>query len=153
MSSGTATAGAAQTDGAAASGGEGASPVAAAPEDAELEATDTQLPEEDASAQTVSRADFLSSMKTALPKLICSKGEYFRQCFDVDEKTCLGTASRATHVCLTQYEPQLPEMLKQPEDGRRWGSEIGSCTGRTFETVLLKQKKKSKKCDDPNAWF
>jgi len=44
------------------------------------------------------------------------------------------------------------DFLKQPEDGRLWGTKIGSCTGTSYDATLLAKKINSAKCNNKSAW-
>lgn len=49
-------------------------------------------------------------------------------------------------------EKDLPEVLKQPEDGSKWGTTVGACVGRAYELKHLGRRVHSEKCDDPSKW-
>jgi hypothetical protein len=105
-----------------------------------------------ATADMVSKADWLEVMKTALPVAFCQDQGYFRTCFNLGAEECESTAQSATRVCLAQFEAKVPAMLNQPADGTAWGQKIGGCAGNTFEMTRAKQKVDSPKCNDPSAW-
>jgi hypothetical protein len=105
-----------------------------------------------ANAVEVSREDWMNGMTTALPAYFCKADQYFRQCFDVTQVECEETALSTTRVCLAKNKSKIPARLKQPEDGTRWGTVIGSCAGSNYEIVLQKKRINNKKCNDPNAW-
>jgi hypothetical protein len=105
-------------------------------------------------APDVPKKEWLESMKSLLPALLCKKTGYFRHCFRVDEDECLEEALRATKICLLKSGDDIPETLHQPSDGAKWGKEAGACTGGTLELALTTEKKKKalKKCDDSSKW-
>jgi len=102
--------------------------------------------------QTVTKAKFMEVMKTALPSAFCKDKMYFRQCFKITEDECIQEALRDTKICLTSEAGKLPDILNQPQDGQKYGREIGSCAGATFSTTLGGKKIDSPLCNDPKKW-
>ena len=47
---------------------------------------------------------------------------------------------------------QLPRKLGQPDEGRAWGTKIGSCAGASYDVTLASKKVQSQKCADPSVW-
>jgi len=43
--------------------------------------------------------------------------------------------------CLQLLEPKFPQVFNQPQDGTKWGQEVGTCVGQTFATLMADQKK------------
>jgi hypothetical protein len=70
--------------------------------------------------QEVSKADWIETMKTALPTGFCADGTPFRTCFEVTQEQCEDAAASATRLCLKKFQRQIPAKLKQPEDGTKW---------------------------------
>ncbi len=103
-------------------------------------------------AQEVPKDMWIAQMQTALPEHFCSPDQYFRQCFDVVESRCRTVGAEATNACLRQYEKKIPNKLKQPVDGTKWGTQIGSCAGNAYEATLINQRISSAKCNNPNNW-
>ena len=103
-------------------------------------------------AQKISKGEWLLGMKTGLPAYFCQEAQYFRECFTVDVIECENVASSATRLCLNELESQIPEILNQPNDGRFWGSKVGTCAGRTYETTLIKKRISSDKCNNISNW-
>lgn len=102
----------------------------------------------------VTRSQFIEAMRTSLPNAFCREDQYFRKCFNVTEDDCIREGLRATKTCLLSMESQIPQKLKQPEDGRTWGEKIGQCAGTAYESSLGADKKKleTKDCKDPSKW-
>ncbi len=96
--------------------------------------------------QTVSRADWMETMKTALPTAFCADDTPFRTCFEVTQEQCEETVASAVRVCLKKLQSKIPARLKQPEDGTKWGQKVGECAGNSYTAVLAKKKLKTKEC-------
>ena len=96
--------------------------------------------------QQVSRADWIETMKTALPTAFCAEGAPFRTCFTVTQEECEDAAASATRVCLKKFQRQIPARLKQPEDGTKWGQKVGVCVGVSYAAALASKKLKTKEC-------
>jgi hypothetical protein len=105
-----------------------------------------------APSNTISRGEWMKGMKTALPTAFCKDGMYFRECFQVTQEVCEKTALSATRVCLESMKDDIPEALKQPEDGQLWGTKVGACAGNGYEATLVAKRIKSDKCNDAAAW-
>ena len=112
---------------------------------------DTQ-PVESQSTMIVDRDTWVNAFETALPVALCKSGSYFTSCFSVTQVECEQMAASATRVCLGKVRKQLPAKFHQPDEGRAWGSKIGSCAGTAYETAIPNKKIHNPKCDDPNAW-
>lgn len=102
----------------------------------------------------VPRDKWSDMMVTALPTIYCRPEGFFRSCFTLDENACLDHAMRATKSCLLKIGPDLPATLKQPEDGRAWGTKVGECAGPTMEIALsgVAKKNADPKCRDGSQW-
>ena len=103
-------------------------------------------------AIVVDRDSWVAQFEVALPVALCKPGTYFRACFAVTPAVCEQAAASATRVCLTKVKKQLPPRLRQPDDGRAWGTKIGSCAGSAYEVALSTKKIQSQKCNDPSVW-
>ncbi|HET6922294.1 MAG TPA: hypothetical protein VFI16_04015 [Anaeromyxobacteraceae bacterium] len=99
-----------------------------------------------ARAQEVAKADWIETMKTALPTAFCAEGAPFRTCFAVTHEECEDTAASAVRLCLKKFQSRIPARLKQPEDGTKWGQKIGECTGNSYAAALVKKKLNTKEC-------
>ncbi|HSQ62566.1 MAG TPA: hypothetical protein VLM85_05105 [Polyangiaceae bacterium] len=100
----------------------------------------------------VDRDVWVAQFEVALPVALCKAGTYFRACFAVTPALCEQTAASATRVCLNKVKKQLPPKLRQPDEGREWGTKIGSCAGSAYEVALSTKKIQSQKCSDPSVW-
>ena len=105
-----------------------------------------------ATANEVSKDDWIKGMSTALPAYFCNADQYFRQCFKVTKIECEETALSTTRICLAQSKDKIPARLRQPEDGAHWGTIVGSCAGQAYEITLQKKRISSAKCNDQNNW-
>lgn len=103
-------------------------------------------------ANEVSKADWINGMTSALPAYFCKAEQYFRQCFKVTQVECEEAALSTTRICLAQYKDKIPASLKQPEDGQKWGTVIGSCAGSAYGVSLQKKGISNSKCNDANNW-
>jgi hypothetical protein len=103
-------------------------------------------------AVDVSKNDWLTAMKSALPAAFCNSQMYFRQCFEVSAEECEETAASTTRICLKNNESEIPDVLHQPKDGTRWGTVVGECAGSAYETTLIKKRISNSKCNDISNW-
>lgn len=103
-------------------------------------------------AQEISKDMWIGQMKTALPQYFCSAEQYFRQCFNIQESQCKMVAANATDACLKQYKGKIPSRLKQPVDGKHWGTQVGMCASNAYEVALIKQRITTPKCNNPKNW-
>ena len=100
----------------------------------------------------VPRATWSNEMANVLPAAICRDGSYFRVCFEVPAKECHETASASTASCLKQYKSQMPDPIKQPEDGSHWGQLVGTCTAALYMLEHKGNKVEDAKCEDIEHW-
>ncbi len=105
-----------------------------------------------AHAVEVTKKSWLESMETMVPTHFCQSQQYFRQCFDVSAEKCEEVAASATRVCLEKLESRIPTTLNQPQDGTRWGTQVGICAGQNYEGVLIESRISNAKCNNPNNW-
>jgi hypothetical protein len=105
-----------------------------------------------ANPEEVSKDEWVDSMFTHLPPLLCQPDQYFRQCFDVSNTQCEKTATSATRACLQKYKGEIPNTLKQPKDGTYWGRILGSCVSDVYEKTLMEKRISNKRCNDPTSW-
>ena len=103
-------------------------------------------------AVDVDKAKWIAQMTTAVPVALCQSEQYFRQCFDVTAVQCEETMSSSTRVCLRKHENDIPNRLKQPEDGTHWGTIVGMCVGEAYEMTLAKKHKSEAICFDASHW-
>ena len=101
---------------------------------------------------TVSKDLWAKGMRDTLPATVCRDGGYFRSCFGITASECHDAATSATAACLQQYDAQIPQQLRQPNDGRLWGDMVGTCAGTMVESTLTAKRISSAKCNDPAAW-
>jgi hypothetical protein len=105
-----------------------------------------------AAAQNVSKDQWVTVMKTALPAALCNSAQYFRQCFDVTAIECKEAAASTTRICLADLVSNIPDILVQPKDGTHWGSKVGECAGNAYEVSLIKKRISSAKCNNISNW-
>lgn len=101
---------------------------------------------------TVPKETWAKSMRDILPAAICRDGWYFRSCFEITASECHAAVTTATAACLQQYDAQIPQELRQPDDGTFWGNRVGTCAGTIFEATFRAKRISTAKCDDPSAW-
>src|SRR5512139_2364684 len=99
-----------------------------------------------ARAVEVAKAEWVETMKTALPTAFCVEGTPFRTCFKVTQEECEDAAASAVRLCLKKFQSQIPAKLKQPQDGEKWGQKVGECTGSSYAAALNKKKLNTKEC-------
>ncbi len=99
-----------------------------------------------ARAVEVAKADWIETMKTALPTAFCAESTPFRKCFKVTQEECEDAAASAVRICLKKFQSQIPDKLKQPGDGEKWGQKVGECSGNSYAAALNKKKVNSKEC-------
>jgi hypothetical protein len=103
-------------------------------------------------AEEITKEDFVSAMKTALPAVFCKPEQYFRQCFDVSAIECEETAASTTRICLKELGSKIPSILNQPKDGSYWGTKLGECAGNAYSVVLSEKLLSNAKCNNVNNW-
>lgn len=103
-------------------------------------------------ALNVEKDEWVASMEIVLPAAFCKKQMYFRQCFTVDAIACEEVAASVTRICLGKYKSDIPNPLKQPQDGTKWGAVVGRCAGSAYGVSLADKKINSEKCNDVNNW-
>lgn len=103
-------------------------------------------------SQEVPRDAWSAHMESLVPSLFCKDDGYFRSCFRLSPSQCNESATRFTADCLAQYERRIPDVLRQPGDGNRWGQVVGSCAGVLFEAEHEESKILSDKCMDARQW-
>ena len=102
--------------------------------------------------ETISKNDWVGHMKQSLPAYVCKDGSYFRSCFSVDAKGCNAAIAEAVDGCVSQMGSKIPAQLNQPEDGKKWGEQLGSCAGTAYEKKLSGKKISNDKCNNPDNW-
>lgn len=110
------------------------------------------IPHAAPAVDTLPRAQWLGEMGDLLPALFCQGGTYFRSCFETDAAACHKAASHATASCLEAHRDQIPEILRQPQDGQRWGEKIGTCAGTRYEEAFRSLRIDSESCNNPMEW-
>jgi hypothetical protein len=104
-------------------------------------------------SQSVPRDLWISNMETAVPAHFCQEGQYFRECFSVTARECEEMALSSTRICLDKWSEQIPMQLQQPQDGTRWGNQVGSCAGQTYEAALQEKRLSNARCNNPANWM
>ena len=101
----------------------------------------------------VSKGRWTDYMSDAMPQTFCQDGSYYRSCFSIDEQHCTSVAQQVVRQCLSSLASEIPDQLSMPQDGKKWGEEVGECAGNAYERELAEgYKKDSVKCNDPSAW-
>ena len=103
-------------------------------------------------SQEVKKESWVTQMEILFPVHLCQEDQYFRACFRVTEAQCSETMTKLLVSCLEQYSEQIPEMLKQPEDGTEWSGVLGTCAGSAYDIERSLDKISSAKCNDSSAW-
>lgn len=103
-------------------------------------------------AEGMPKSQWFGQMEKALPNNFCAQQQYFRQCFEVDAKTCKSTLASATRECIGQIESDVPDEL-DGQSRQKWGERLGQCAGQTYETNLADKRIDSERCNDPDNWL
>jgi len=90
---------------------------------------------------------WLDTMLNELPGFFCQDDEYFMQCFDVDQAECRTISKEQAQRCIDEMAGQLPALLNMPDDGRKWGSDLGRCAGIGYDLALAERKSASPRCN------
>lgn len=106
-----------------------------------------------AMANSVSKEQWIERMETALPAYFCAPEQYFRQCYKVSAKQCEEAASSVGRICLNKYKDQIPDFLRQPQEGSKWGEVVGSCAGEAYDMLMIEKRTGDPKCDDASNWI
>ena len=78
---------------------------------------------------------WLKEVSKKFPTAFCQL-EPFNQ---LETGKCLIYIKSFTKVCIEYNEEFIPDMLKQPEDGSKWGEIMGKCVGTLFESLQGKE--------------
>lgn len=103
-------------------------------------------------AAGVEKGRWFDQMEKAVPNNFCSEQQYFRQCFEVDAKTCQNTLAKATRDCIGQLESDVPDEL-DGEARQQWGERVGQCAGETYEASLADKRIDSQRCNNADNWL
>jgi hypothetical protein len=98
-------------------------------------------------ANKIEKNAWVNNIKNAMPTYICQSNTVFRQCFTVTTDECIDVASSATTVCLKNIDKKIPSKLKMPEEGEKFGGDVGECVGITYGSVLSNKIIKTDKCN------
>ena len=105
-----------------------------------------------AQSQELPRDKWLEAMTVSVPTYFCKPEQYFRQCFEVEAGECEQVALSATRTCLSQMRERIPAVMRQPADGRVWGTRLGNCAGVAYEAALAEKHKPDPRCKDARNW-
>lgn len=94
----------------------------------------------------IDRATWMKAMSGLLPGYLCSPERPFRTCYNVSGRVCAVQAKKAVKKCLKSYKRKIPDPLKQPEDGTKWGGRVDICATLEYGTVLKKKLKNTPEC-------
>ena len=84
---------------------------------------------------TLPKSVWLKLLSEKLPIVLCQM-----EPFTVEEsKKCLIYTKSFTKVCIEYNEEFIPDMVKQPDDGRKWGGIIGRCVGKLYDSLQEKE--------------
>jgi hypothetical protein len=103
-----------------------------------------------ATAQTqnqVTAEAWTASMIQTLPDFFCQSDQYFMQCFEVSQEECRSATKQQAERCLSELADQIPALLTMPEDGRKWGTDVGRCAGIGYDQQLAEQKSSAPRCN------
>jgi tetrahydromethanopterin S-methyltransferase subunit G len=98
-------------------------------------------------ANKIEKNVWANNIKTSMPTYFCQSNQVFRQCFTVTADECIEVASSATNVCLKNIDKKIPSKLKMPEEGQKFGGDVGECVGITYGSVLSNKIIKTEKCN------
>lgn len=90
---------------------------------------------------------WMEGMVNTLPNFFCQDDQYFMQCFEVSLDECREVTSRQTRRCVGELGDQIPTVLNMPDDGRKWGTEVGRCAGIGYDLELVERKSTTPACN------
>ena len=61
---------------------------------------------------------------------------YLKACYATVDHECQQNVTEAANICIDRYQPHMPDVFSQLDDGKHWGSAIGSCAGAEHATLL-----------------
>jgi hypothetical protein len=70
---------------------------------------------------------WLRTFQTRAPVAFCAKTTILRACYDLTAEDCELSIASATRTCILSIRNRLPTTIRVPEDGTKFGSELGSC--------------------------
>lgn len=88
--------------------------------------------------------DAVAFTKKALPKNYCKNGSFFRECFDLAQKSCIAIAERNINQCVNQHLGSL----SNPERFKHAGEIIGRCSGTNMSLQLTSRFKNTYACNN-----
>ncbi|MEN1728640.1 MAG: hypothetical protein AAGJ52_09375 [Pseudomonadota bacterium] len=97
----------------------------------------------------VSAEAWMAGMVDTLPDFFCANDQYFMQCFEVTEDECRTVTKQQSELCLEELAPQIPSLLNMPDDGRKWGSDVGRCAGTGYDQVMADRRSSAPRCNPP----
>ncbi len=103
-------------------------------------------------AQEVSKSDWITYMKGAIPTAFCQEDGYIMQCFGISRGECISASGKAMDSCIFLADENLPDILNAAA-GQKWGTTLGNCTDNILEQQYAKKKSKDKKCYNPKNWL
>lgn len=96
------------------------------------------LPENPAENQVepvVAKTEWLKNVQDSLSANLCADDQLFRSCFSISENECRDRVLEVATNCEFEYQGDIPEALSDHQ-GKRWGGQIGQCTGEALYEVL-----------------
>lgn len=100
----------------------------------------------------IDKASWIDKTAEELPAAMCREENFYRTCFRVDEKQCMGMASKAVSKCLDKYRDDIPATLNEQRDGTRWGAKVASCSGANYEKKYVGKRIRNDSCAYNSDW-
>jgi len=90
-----------------------------------------------------------AGMIETLPDFFCQTDQYFMQCFEINQEECRSVTKQQAERCLDEMGSQIPARLNMPDDGRKWGTDVGRCAGIGYDLALADRKSDAPRCNAP----
>ena len=77
------------------------------------------------------KSDWLKAVGKKLPTVLCKMEPFNKE----GTKMCLIYTKSFTRACIFYNYENIPDMLNQPKDGTKWGSILGTCVGKLYDSL------------------
>ena len=88
----------------------------------------------------------------SISRSFCDQSSYFRQCFLIDDNSCLNYSKAVVAYCMDEYRPQMPKILDIPYHDNKFRPWIGACAGNRYQAQLSDYLKNEESCAPTSEW-